>query len=84
MENVIQAVSDGVIITIVGMLVVFAFLTIMVIAMNITSSIVAYLNKKFPPKVVETTTTKKRPQTNEEEMVAVAIASILNLQRSGR
>ncbi len=84
MENVIQAVSDGVIITIVGMLVVFAFLTIMVIAMDITSSIVAYLNKKFPPKVVETTTTKKRPQTNEEEMVAVAIASILNLQRSGR
>ena len=84
MENIIQAVSDGVIITIVGMLIVFVFLTIMVIAMNITSGIVGYLNKKFPPKVVETTTTKKRPQTNEEEMVAVAIASILNLQRSGR
>ncbi len=84
MENIIQAVSDGVIITIVGMLVVFGFLTIMVIAMDITSGIVGYLNKKFPPKVVETTTTKKRPQTNEEEMVAVAIASILNLQRSGR
>ena len=84
MENIIQAVSDGVIITIVGMLIVFVFLTIMVIAMDITSGIVGYLNKKFPPKVVETTTTKKRPQTNEEEMVAVAIASILNLQRSGR
>ena len=84
MENIIQAISDGVIITIVGMLIVFVFLTIMVIAMDITSGIVGYLNKKFPPKVVETTTTKKRPQTNEEEMVAVAIASILNLQRSGR
>ncbi len=84
MENIIQAVSDGVIITIVGMLVVFGFLTIMVIAMNITSGIVAYLNKKFPPKVVETATTKKKSQTNEEEMVAIAVASILNLQRSGR
>ncbi len=84
MENIIQAVSDGVIITVVGMLVVFGFLTIMIIAMNITSSVVTYLNKKFPPKVVETTTVKKRPQTNEEEMVAVAVASILNLQRSGR
>ncbi len=84
MENIMQAISDGVIITIVGMLIVFVFLTIMVIAMDITSGIVGYLNKKFPPKVVETTTTKKRPQTNEEEMVAVAIASILNLQRSGR
>ena len=49
MENIMQAISDGVIITIVGMLVVFAFLTIMVIAMNITSAIVGYLNKKFPP-----------------------------------
>ena len=84
MENIIQAISDGVIITIVGMLVVFGFLTIMVFAMNITSAIVEYLNKKFPPKVVETTPTKKKSQTNEEEMVAVAIASILNLQRSGR
>lgn len=84
MENIIQAVSDGTIITIVGMAVVFAFLTIMVYAMDLTSAIVRYLNKKFPPKVVETTTTKKRPQTNEEEMVAVAIASVLNLQRSGR
>ena len=84
MENIIQAVSDGVIITVVGMLVVFGFLTIMIIAMNITSSVVTYLNKKFPPKVVETTTVKKRQQTNEEEMVAVAVASILNLQRSGR
>lgn len=84
MENIIQAITDGVIITIVGMLVVFGFLIVMVFAMNITSAIVSYLNKKFPPKVVETTTTKKRPQTNEEEMVAVAIASVLNLQRSGR
>lgn len=83
MENIIQAITDGVIITIVGMLVVFGFLIVMVFAMNITSAIVDYLNKKFPPKVVETTT-KKRPQTNEEEMVAVAIASVLNLQRSGR
>ena len=84
MENIMQAISDGVIITIVGMLIVFVFLTIMVIAMNITSGIVGYLNKKFPPKVVETTPAKKKSQTNEEEMVAVAIASILNLQRSGR
>ena len=62
MENIIQAITDGVIITIVGMLVVFGFLIVMVFAMNITSAIVGYLNKKFPPKVVETTTTKKRWQ----------------------
>ena len=36
MENFVKAISEGVIITIVGMLVVFAFLTIMVFAMNIT------------------------------------------------
>lgn len=84
MENFVSAISDGVIITIVGMLVVFAFLTIMIFAMNITSSIVAYLNKKFPPKVIEAAPAKKKTQTGEEEMVAVAIASILNLQRTGR
>ena len=84
MENFVSAISDGVIITIVGMLVVFAFLTIMIFAMNITSSIVAYLNKKFPPKVIEAAPAKEKTQTGEEEMVAVAIASILNLQRTGR
>ena len=84
MENIIQAVSDGVIITIVGMAVVFAFLTIMVYAMDLTSAIVRYLNKKFPPKVVEAPVKKKSAAAGEEEAIAVAIAAVLNMQRSGR
>ena len=75
MENIIQAVSDGTIITIVGMAVVFAFLT---------SAIVRYLNKKFPPKVVEAPVKKKSAAAGEEEAIAVAIAAVLNMQRSGR
>ncbi len=84
MENLVQATIDGVIITIVGMAVVFAFLTIMVYAMDLTSFIVRYLNKKFPPKVVEEPVKKKSSATGEEEAIAVAIAAVLNMQRSGR
>lgn len=79
-ENAVAALSDGAVITIVGMLVVFAFLTIMVFAMNVTSKIVEFLNKKFPPKIIEATTAKKRTPTNDDELVAVAIASILNIR----
>ncbi|HIQ88874.1 TPA: OadG family protein [Candidatus Galligastranaerophilus faecipullorum] len=84
MENILKAVTDGTIITIVGMVVVFAFLIIMVYAMDLTAAIVRYLNKKFPPKVVETTTVKKKAPAGEEEAVAVAIAAVLNFQRTGR
>lgn len=83
-ENITTAVSDGAVITIVGMLVVFAFLTIMVFAMSITKGIIEFLNKKFPPKAIETAPARKKTQTNEEEAIAVAIASVLNLQRAGR
>ena len=84
MDNIMQAISDGLIVTVVGVLVVFIFLTIMIYAMNITSAAVIYLNKKFPPKVQEVPAAKKSTQTNEEEMIAAAIASVLNMQRSAK
>lgn len=81
MENIMSALTDGVVITLVGMFVVFAFLTIMVYAMNITTCIVNYLNEKFPPVQKEVQPQKKKASVGEEELVAVAIASILNRQR---
>jgi len=81
-ENSLDALADGAIITVVGMAIVFGFLTIMVFAMNITSGVIAYLNKKFPEAVKEEPVKKKKTSQSEDEAIAVAIAAAIKAQRA--
>lgn len=78
MEKALEALSQGATITIVGMFVVFFFLTIMIFAMQIATKIVEYLNKKYPPEVKETTPARKKVNTDEQEAIAIAIAAAVN------
>ena len=72
MENL----TVGITITVVGMVVVLAFLTLMIFVMNIVNGfIVNVLNKIFPEAVKEVKTTKKKVTTKKaDDEVAIAIA----------
>lgn len=64
------ALSDGIVIMLIGMGVVFSFLVILVFAMIIMSKVVIYLNKIFP-ELVEVPVVKK--VATDDEAVAVAV-----------
>ena len=68
-----QALQEGLVVTIVGMGVVFSFLVIMIIAMNVMSACVRFLNKIFP-EAVETVQVKSKTSASADDEIAVAIA----------
>ena len=68
-----QALQEGLVVTIVGMGVVFSFLITLIIAMNVMSIIVRYLNKIFP-EAVDTPQAKAKSVSSSDDEVAVAIA----------
>ena len=43
----------GITIMIIGMSIVFIFLTVMIFAMNVTSKVIGVINKYFPEKIDE-------------------------------
>ncbi len=66
-------IMDGLIITVVGMGTVFAFLTLLVYAMQLSTKVVEMLNKVMPEEVVAPVAAPSRNKATEED-VAVAIA----------
>lgn len=79
MELLIQNLQLSLTVTIVGMVIVMVFLTLMVFTTNITKKIVDWLNVKFPVEVPVDTKQQKK-QSGAEEEIAVAIASVLAYQ----
>ncbi len=80
MSELLIILKEGCIVCVIGMGVVFIFLTLMIFAMNITSKIILYLNKIFPEVVMcpnKPTTNKKNKNFNQEESIAVAIAALI-------
>lgn len=73
MENLSTNLQDGTIIMLIGMGVVFLFLTIMVFVMDWTSKLIIKLNEIFPEEIQEEKYTKKQVSKNDEE-IALAIA----------
>jgi len=61
----------------VGMGIVFSFLVILVFAMLIMSSVVAWLNKVCPVVVAEAKQAKKAA-TNDDSTIALVIAASMN------
>ena len=66
-------ITDGLIITIVGMGVVVLFLTLLVVCMNLMAKVVEVINKLCPEVQAEPV---KVNRTNDDEAVAVAIAMV--------
>ncbi len=77
-QDVMARVQDGTVVMLVGMGVVFAFLIIMVFAMDLMGHFMKFLNKFFPEEVVETVSKTKKVNKDSNEEIAVAIAASLN------
>ena len=75
-ELLMQNLQLSLTVTIVGMVIVMVFLTLMVFTTDITKKIVDWLNVKFPVEVPVDTKQQKK-QSGAEEEIAVAIASVL-------
>lgn len=75
MENFTNNIQDGIIIMLIGMGVVFLFLTIMVFVMGWTSKLVLKLNEIFPEEIKEEGSVKKQKKSDDSEIaLAIAIA----------
>lgn len=73
--------NEGIFLMVVGMGVVFSFLTIMVIAMTITAKVIEILNKYFP-EPIETVPAKASSTISKvEQEIAVAIAVAKNFTK---
>lgn len=71
----LSLLQDGLVVLSVGFFVVFTFLSILIFAMGIMSSVVAYLNKIFPTAQLEAA--PQKVSSGVEEEIAVAIASVM-------
>lgn len=69
--------ENGLALLCIGMGVVLAFLTLLIICMSVMSKVVGWLNKIFPEAVEEVKSTTKKVTSNVEEAIAVAIAAIM-------
>lgn len=71
-SNNMSDFQQGLSVTLVGMVVVFLFLLILVMSMNVAFRTIKYLNKVFPEKTQKAAVKR---QSFEEEEIAVAIAA---------
>ena len=67
--------SAGLKIMAVGMGIVFCFLGIMIVVMNITAKIIMFINKYFPEPINEIKPIKNIKNNEAEIAVAIAIAA---------
>ena len=72
-----EVLKEGFFIMVIGMGTVFMFLTIMVYAMNISTKVLAYINKYFPEEERQEPT-KKRERTDNDAEIALAIAAAIH------
>ncbi|MFI3300529.1 MAG: OadG family transporter subunit [Candidatus Gastranaerophilales bacterium] len=70
-----ENLAVGLQLLLIGMGTVLSFLCILVISMKCMSCVVGYLNKIFPEPILETQPIKV--QNNEDEAIAVALATII-------
>lgn len=73
MQNIIQSATEGAVVMVVGMGIVFSFLTILVFAITIMARAVARIEKIWPSPVEEVKTAKK-PKAQDDSAIAIAIA----------
>lgn len=77
-DLLMQNFNTGIVITVIGMLTVLFFLTLMIFVMNITSKIILRLNKIFPEEVKTEPKSKKKQTDDSEIALAIALAYAQN------
>ena len=75
-----SVIYEGIQIMVLGMGTVFIFLVIMIVVMGLVSKVVALVNKVFPEKIEEMPSQAK-PQSTNNEMLAIAIAVASSKQK---
>ena len=71
----LELLNTGLLITLIGMGVVFSFLVILVFAMSIMSSVVRKLNEIFPEQVASLAPAPAKKSSSNDEEIAIAIAA---------
>lgn len=70
---------------IIGMGTVFIFLTIMILAMNISEKIIGFINKYYPEeKEADKKTNIKKSKILNDEEIALAIAVAIHSKEMGK
>lgn len=82
-ETLMQAINDGLMISIIGMTVVMFFLTLMMYVMKVTDKVMAKLAIWFPEEVAEEPKRKIQTNSNGNSDIAVAIAAAKNFFAKG-
>lgn len=70
-------IEQGLMVTVIGMSVVFTFLLILVCAMYLSSAIIAILNKFFPEMESQMESVNTVSSANEEIALAVAVVKMM-------
>lgn len=78
----LQGLEEGLTVMCIGFSTVFVFLIIMIIAMNIQTAVITYLNKVFPVAAPAGTAPKAIKASDDAE-IAVAIACATLKQNHG-
>lgn len=71
-----EILMEGLSLMFIGMGTVLMFLCILILAMNIMSKVVGYLNTVFPEVVPEVAGAKKKTSSNDEEIAVAIVASM--------
>ena len=78
----IELLKAGCILMLIGMGTVYFFILIMIWAMNITASVIKYVNKIFPEEIPEEKNISRKNKNSDNEEIALAIACAVK-ERSG-
>lgn len=69
-----ELLKEGALIMLIGMGVVYLFITVMICFMQLSSKIMVFINKYFPEEIEEDISTTKKKNTSDDAAIALAIA----------
>lgn len=79
-----QNLNTGLTITLIGMVVVMAFLVLMICAISLSTKFIEIYNKYFPEIVPEVKATKKKVQVKDDSQIAIAVAMAHHASQGGK
>ena len=72
----ITLLQEGCIVMVIGMGTVFLFLTVMILAMDISTYLLKFINKYFPEETPMDRNMQRKKSLNEEEIAAAIVCAI--------
>ena len=74
----IELWKEGILLMIIGMGVVYLFISIMIIVMNLNTKVLGIINKFLPEKIEEKNPLPKKNSNNSDMEIALAIACAIS------